>query len=177
LITAAFLHANLAHLLSNVVTAYIFISRLEASFHSGYIIAIFFISAICGNILSDLASSTSNQIAVGASTALFGFIASFVAYLIINWQTLAGLGPLRGQLTCIIGLLVFMSLLFSFVKTNNSIDYYGHLGGFIGGLFGSLMLLPPIDINSPKTTKIVGSVILSVYLLVTFLVFYLAKYN
>ncbi len=68
-----------------------------------------------------------------------------MAYLIINWQTLAGLGPLRSQLTCMIGMLVFLSILFSIFSGQNQIDYYGHLGGFIGGLFGSLLLLPPID--------------------------------
>lgn len=107
--------------------------------------ALYIISSICGNILSDLGASQSNQIAVGASTALYGYIAALVAYLIINWQTLAGLGPLRSQLTCMIGMLVFLSILFSIFSGQNQIDYYGHLGGFIGGLFGSLLLLPPID--------------------------------
>lgn len=137
--------------------------------------SLYLLSAISGNILSDLASNTPNQIAVGASTAIYGFLGTLIAYLIINWSALAALGPLRSQLCCVIGMLTFFSIILSFTNSANSVDYLGHLGGFVGGLFGAMLILPPIQ-DGPKTTKIVGGVVLGVYLLVVFLVFYLAKY-
>jgi hypothetical protein len=50
-----------------------------------YLILLYIISAISGNILSNLGASQESQISVGASTALYGYIAALVAYLIINW--------------------------------------------------------------------------------------------
>ena len=177
LITAAFLHANLPHIMSNLFSMYFLLSRLEACFNVLYLIVLYLLSAICGNILSDLASNTPFQVAVGASTAILGMLGALIGYLIMNWSALEKLGPLRCQLTCIVGMLVFFSFFFSFVKTASSVDVYGHLGGFVGGLFGSLLILPPIDPRASLTAKIVGGTIIIVYLLTTFLVFYLAKYN
>jgi rhomboid protease GluP len=176
LVTAAFLHANLGHLLGNVVTLYIILTRLEPCYNPGYLVTLYLLAAVSGNVLSDLASNTPNQIAVGASTAIYGYIGTLIAYLIINWAALAVLGPMRSQLACVIGMLTFFSILLSFTSSSNTVDYMGHLGGFVGGLFGSMLLLPPINLAMPKTVKIVGAVVLSVYLLVVFLVFYLAKY-
>jgi|JI6StandDraft_1071083.scaffolds.fasta_scaffold75171_3 rhomboid protease GluP len=174
LLTAAFLHANIGHLLANLVSSYIIITRLEACYSSWQMVIIFLVSAVCGNILSDLGAGSLGQIAVGISTAIYGFIGTLVAYLIVNWSQLAAVGPLRAQLVCVVVLFLFMSIMFSITQSTNVIDYYGHMGGFVGGLFAS-MLLPAIDPNPPKTMKIVGGVVLGVYLLTTFLVFYLAK--
>lgn len=176
LISAAFLHANLPHLLSNLFSIFFILSRLEACFNMIYLIALFLISAVSGNILSDLTSTSPIQISVGASTAILGFMGTLVAYLVINWSTLGKLGPLRCQLTCIIGMIVFFSIFFSLMGTRSGVDVYGHLGGFVGGLFGSMLILPPMDPRSPLTMKIVGSVVLISYFLTTFLVFYLSKY-
>lgn len=173
-LTAAFLHANLGHLLSNLITAYFIITRLESCYKIWEVILIFLVSVVSGNILSALGTDSLGQISVGCSTALYGFIGTLVAYLIVNWGQLAAVGPLRSQLVCYVVLIFFMSILFSITQSANTIDYYGHMGGFIGGLFGS-MLLPAIDPNPTKTMKIVGGVVLGVYLLVTFLVFFLAK--
>jgi rhomboid protease GluP len=174
LLTATFLHANIGHLLSNLVSGYIIITRLEACYSTLHIVAMFLISAVCGNILSVLGSSSPYQISVGCSTALYGFIGTLVAYLIVNWSQLAAIGPLRSQLTCVVVLLLFMSLLFSFTQSANVIDYYGHMGGFIGGLFGAMLILPPIG-GFNKMTTIVGGAVLGAYVLVVFLVFFLAK--
>lgn len=177
LITAAFLHANLTHILSNLFSMYFLLSRLEACFNVAYLVGLYLISAVCGNILSVLTSKLPNQISVGASTAILGMLGALVAYLIINWATLGKLGPLRCQLTCIVGMLMFFSLFFSVVKTNSTVDVYGHIGGFVGGLFGAMLILPPIDPRTSLTAKIVAGTVLIAYLLTTFLVFYLAKYN
>jgi rhomboid protease GluP len=175
LLTATFLHANIGHILSNLLSAYIIITRLETCYKAPNIIIIFLLSAICGNILSVLGSSSPTQISVGCSTAIYGFIGTLVAYLIVNWTQLAAIGPLRSQLTCIVVLLLFMSILFSFSQSSNAIDYYGHMGGFVGGLFGSMLILPPIGMGTNKSMKIVGGVVLGAYLLTTFLVFFLSK--
>ena len=76
---------------------------------------------------------------VGASTAIFGVLGGFVAYLIINWTALARYGQVRSSLTCVIGIIVVFSLLFSI---GSSIDGIAHIGGVVGGLLPSLAIVP-----------------------------------
>jgi membrane associated rhomboid family serine protease len=88
-------------------------------------------------MLSVLCDKTS--ITVGASTAIFGILGGFISYLIINWKALERYGPVRQTVTCIIGVLVFISLLFSL---GSSIDGIAHIGGLIGGILICLSILP-----------------------------------
>lgn len=46
---------------------------------------------------------------------------------------------MRGSLACVIGVIVFISLIFSIGST---IDAIAHIGGLAGGLFMSLAILP-----------------------------------
>ena len=87
-----------------------------------------------------------NALTVGASTALFGILGGFIAYLIINWTALEPYSQIRSSLTCTIGVIIFVALLFSI---GSSIDAIAHIGGLLGGLFMSLALLPGI---LPKAT-------------------------
>ena len=80
-----------------------------------------------------------NTLTVGASTAIFGILGGLVSYLIINWKTLEKYGPIRQTVACIIGILVFISLLFSL---GSSIDGIAHIGGLLGGILISLAILP-----------------------------------
>jgi rhomboid protease GluP len=176
LITAAFLHANLTHLLSNILSILIIFSRLEACYSILEVTLLYIVSAVSGNILSDLTSHSPYQVAVGASTAIMGFIGALISYLIINWSSLAVLGSLRRGLTFTIGFLVFSSILYSMIITRSSVDVYGHIGGFIGGLFSSLLIFPPINPRQSLVIKIVGTILITGYLLATFLYFYLLKY-
>lgn len=129
-----------------------------------------------GNILSNLTSRSSYQVAVGASTAIMGFIGALISYLIINWSSLAVLGSLRRRLTFTIGFLVFSSILYSMIITRSSVDVYGHVGGFFGGLFSSLLIFPPINPRQSLVIKIIGTILITGYLLTTSLCFYLLKY-
>lgn len=85
------------------------------------------------------------------------------------------MGPLRANLTCMVVMIIVLSLLFSFTQSSNTIDYYGHLGGFVGGVFGSMLILPTISMEGNKMMRAIGGGILGIYLLVIFLVFYLDK--
>lgn len=76
---------------------------------------------------------------------MLGFDGALIAYLAINWSTLDRIGPLKCQLTCIMGMMVFFSLFYTISGSNSGIDVYGHLGGFVGGLFGGMLILPPIN--------------------------------
>jgi rhomboid protease GluP len=108
---------------------------------------------------------------VGASTAIFGILGGFIAYLIINWVALERFGPVRSTLTCIIGIIIVFSLLFSF---GSNIDIIAHVGGLVGGLLTSLAILPGMQNKSSIITWIGVGGIVGVNL-ITFLILFLAN--
>lgn len=86
-----------------------------------------------------------------------------MAYLVINWRALENYGPVRQTITCIIVVLVVISLLFSI---GPSIDGIAHVGGLIAGIMISLAILPGIQ-EKHKMLTIVGSLGIVVLNLIT----------
>lgn len=82
---------------------------------------------------------------VGASTAIFGILGGFIAFLMINWTELERFGPIRSTIACIMAFIIFISLLFSI---GSSIDFIAHIGGLIGGIFISLAILPGMGVKN-----------------------------
>ena len=93
------------------------------------------------NILGNIMSVTVNShdiISAGASTIIMGIFGGFIAYMIINWNSL---GNIRSQLCCIVGLIIFFSFIFSLGET---VDVMGHLGGLLCGTLSGLAMFPGI---------------------------------
>jgi membrane associated rhomboid family serine protease len=87
-ITPVFLHADLMHLTFNLLMQVILGFRLEPTVGPWKTIIIYMGSAFGGVLFSCLVDP--DTIAVGASTAIFGLIASMIAWIIINWTSLDG---------------------------------------------------------------------------------------
>jgi len=95
---------------------------------------IYILSGIGGNIFSDVTQPNNDAIKAGASTALYGIIGIIIGYIIINWRGLSVVGSLlKCQLVCI-GMVIIM-FIFIFTPGTSNIDYLGHLGGFLTGLW------------------------------------------
>lgn len=133
LISAQFLHVNFIHLVGNVITIIIFLSRVEYTFGWWKTLIIYIISGIGGNIFSCLTNPSDTIIKVGASTCLYGIIGTILSYVILNWKGLDVIGRL---LKCQLVAIAVMIVLFIFILTpyGDNIDYMGHLGGFLTGL-------------------------------------------
>jgi membrane associated rhomboid family serine protease len=126
LITAAFLHANLLHLATNMLTLYIVGAPLERVLRTGRYLAVYLLSALGGSLLS-LWLSPQFSIGVGASGAIFGL---FGALLILRRQV----GAEAGGLLVLIGL----NLVISFAVPN--ISWQAHIGGLVTGVLVALAL-------------------------------------
>ncbi|EGR29302.1 rhomboid family protein, putative, partial [Ichthyophthirius multifiliis] len=160
-VTAAFLHANFLHIFFNMISTFIFVSSLEHTYGFFTVFYIWILSAIGGNIFSaDFA--TQNSIAVGASTALFGMIGLYLAYLILNWNALRFLEDLRCFVLCMAILIVSMVFLLSSGNSGimggekeQNIDNYGHFGGFITGILAGVAFPKSLEYGSyEKQAKI-----------------------
>ncbi|MUL44060.1 rhomboid family intramembrane serine protease [Streptomonospora sp. PA3] len=118
LLTSAFLHGGVTHLLFNALALYILGRQVEAVLGHARYIALWVLSAAGGSVLSLLLAP--QEWSVGASGAIFGL---FGAVFVIGRR-------LRLDIRFIVGLLV-VNLLITFLVPN--ISWTGHIGGLITG--------------------------------------------
>lgn len=170
LLSAIFGHGHFMHIFSNMLFTFMFLSRIEYTLGWWKTLIVYLLSGIAGNIFS-IACSPSG-IKIGASTALYGVIGIIIGYIIINWSGLSVVGPImKSQVVCS-GLIIILSI-FIFTPTAENLDYYGHGGGFIGGLF--LISIHDTIYNNTreKVLRIVFAVCYCLFMLGCFLGFYL----
>jgi membrane associated rhomboid family serine protease len=133
LFTAPFLHANVSHILFNMLTLAIIGSPVEAELGKLRFTALYFVSALGGSVGSYLLSSA-NQLGVGASGAIFGLMG---AYFILarrrRWEV--------GNIVVLIGI----NLAIGFASS--TIDWRAHLGGLVTGALVSLGLVRSADLR------------------------------
>ena len=119
LVTGAFLHAGVFHLLFNGYAMFILGPQLERWLGHGRFLALWFLGALAGSVLTLLA--TPAQGSVGASGAIF---ALFGAVFVIGRR-------LRLD-TRMIMVLLALNLGITFLVPN--ISWTAHIGGLVGGL-------------------------------------------
>ena len=119
LLTAAFLHGSIFHLLFNGYAMYLLGTQLERWLGHVRFLTLWVLGALAGSVLSLLAEP--NQFSVGASGAIF---ALFGAVLVIGRR-------LRLDLR-MIGVLLVVNLVLTFVVPN--ISWTAHIGGLVAGL-------------------------------------------
>ena len=120
LVTSMFLHGDVLHLFSNMVSLLIFGSYIELSFSKYKFVLIYFISGFLGSLFT-LFFLPLNTISLGASGAIFGLIGAALSILIIE----------RNNPLIILGLIyVFYFVIMSF---SSGINYISHIFGLLGG--------------------------------------------
>lgn len=120
LMTAAFLHANLTHLLFNVVALWVVGGVVEPRLGRWRYVTVYLVSALAGSVLSYLVDPFT-QASVGASGAVFGlFGALFVLALRLRFEI--------GGIIAIIAINVVIGFVPGF-----NINWRAHLGGLIAG--------------------------------------------
>jgi rhomboid protease GluP len=174
LISAMFLHVYFMHIFGNLITTFMFLSRIEYTFGFLKTLAVYLITGISGNIFSLLCSP--QGVKAGASTALFGIIGVIIGYIVINWNGLDLVGSaMKCQIWCQALLIIVFIFIFTPSSGDSSIDYYGHLGGFLAGVWISCIHESIINTTREKVLRIVFGLLLISQLLICFLVFYLSS--
>ncbi|GAA1781013.1 MULTISPECIES: rhomboid family intramembrane serine protease [Streptomonospora] len=134
LVTSAFLHVGVMHLLFNGLALYIVGQQVETALGHARYTALWVLSAVGGSVLSLLLAPESWS--VGASGAIFGL---FGAVFVIGRR-------LRLDIRFIVGLLV-VNLLITFLVPN--IAWAGHIGGLaVGLLLGAAYAYLPLGTES-----------------------------
>nr|MDT0664298.1 rhomboid family intramembrane serine protease [Micromonospora sp. DSM 115978] len=120
LLTPAFLHLSLIHVLFNVLALYVLGTQLEQMLGRIRYVALFVVCAVGGNATSYLVNGAQASSA-GASTAVYGF---FAAYFMVARRLRAD----TSQILVIVGI----NLVITFALPG--IDRWGHLGGLAAGI-------------------------------------------
>ena len=161
LITYAFLHIGIFHLLCNMYSLYIIGSQIENFYGKVKFIIIYLVSAACGGLLS---ISTNSTLSAGASGAIFGLFGSLL-YFGYHYRVYLG-SVMKSQ---VIPLIIF-NLLLGFMLPN--IDNACHIGGLIGGVLISSAL--GLKYKTNNFEKVNGSILTIIFIsFLTYLAFFI----
>ncbi len=130
LVTSAFLHADAMHILFNMYALFALGRILENLLGKLKYISIYLFSALTGGILSYYYTP---NVSIGASGAIFGLLGALLMVAIFKRRVVN-----KGLLPRIA--IVLMISLFSGFSSGNT-DNFGHIGGLLGGLLMSSILL------------------------------------
>ncbi len=151
LITSAFLHIGIFHLLFNCYALYVIGRQLESFLGKTKFLIIYLVSALCGSLMSMIFPIS---ISAGASGAIFGLLGSLL-YFGYNYRVYLGT-VLKSQIIP----LILINLIFGFMVSG--INNAAHIGGLIGGILITMSL--GIKYKSKKSEQINGIVLLSIFL-------------
>ena len=119
LFTSMFVHANIVHLIGNMIFLLIFGLRAEGLFKIQEYLAVYFVSGVAGNLLTLLFGP--NMISAGASGAIFGLFGACTIFVRQEF----------GQ--SIISVLIYAFFLLM-MSTGPNVNNLAHLGGLVVGL-------------------------------------------
>ena len=153
LLTAPFLHANIAHIVFNCYALYVIGRELESYIGHFKFLIVYLFSAITGSLMSII--FLGNGVSVGASGAIFGLMGSLI-YFGFHYRVY-----LEQVLKREIIPLVILNLLLGFII--KGVDNYAHIGGLIGGF----LITVGLGIKYKETTfeKVNGYIMSIIYLI------------
>ena len=155
LISHAFLHGNLLHLLVNMVALWFTGPALEEVLGSGRYLVLYFGGVVGGGLLQTLSSPSSTDL-VGASGAVCALLVGF-ATLFPRLEITALIFfviPVRMKATTLGWLVILGSVIFWLLGIEKEIGHLAHLGGGIAGflictyykkrgVLRDLLIIPP----------------------------------
>jgi rhomboid protease GluP len=151
LFTTMFLHANLPHLLFNMMALNIFSRDLEVIFGKKKFLAIYFLAGFMGSFGSFVFN---DNVAVGASGAIFGLLGANLYLFTINPEAYK---KIYGS-----DILVLIAINLAYGFMTPQIDNAAHLCGLIGGYFASWALgMSNEHLNAKKRLPFQASLIAS----------------
>lgn len=156
LITSAFIHIGLTHLVLNMYSLYIIGSSIEYFYGKLKYIIIYLFSALIGSLFTVVLSS-SNTLAAGASGAIFGLLGAML-YFGYHYRGYIG-NSIISQIIPIILVNIFFGLI------TPGIGNAAHIGGLIGGYIISMAVGFDKDNNSYKVHGTIISIILLGFLI------------
>jgi membrane associated rhomboid family serine protease len=139
IVTYAFLHADMVHLLFNMIGLFFFGPRLESALGGRRFLGLYFTSAVAAALASLF---TPFAAIVGASGAVFGVLFGFAKFWPRDRIYFWGIIPIEAR--WFIVLLAIYSI-WGGLTSGGGIAHFAHLGGLVGGW----IYLKVVELRSP----------------------------
>jgi len=139
LLTAAFIHFGMAHLLLNMYALLSAGDITERLYGSTRFAVIYLLSALAGNVVSGWWDASRNS--AGASGAVFGVFAALLVFVLRRPGDIPR--DILKNMRISAALMLLYSLGLGFIVP--MIDNAAHVGGLLGGALAGLLLVRPFD--------------------------------
>lgn len=147
LLSSAFLHADIGHLLLNLFCFYSFAENIEFLFGKKIVLAIFFLSLLGGSVLSLLFHRNHyDYSAVGASGAVSGIIFASI-FLLPGGKVGSFWLPIEIPAS-IFAILYVIASMYGIKAQHDNIGHEAHLGGAITGMLFAFAVYPQMVLAS-----------------------------
>ncbi|MDF1661645.1 MAG: rhomboid family intramembrane serine protease [Planctomycetota bacterium] len=145
LLTAAFVHIGIIHILFNMACLFDLGMVTEKIYGSRSFLLLYIVSALGGSVASMIVQPA--IVSAGASGAVFGTAGALLAFFIRNKNDLPP-GLFSRQVKNMGGFVLY-NLIFGFSVAG--IDNAAHIGGLATGFFGGFLLCPTIPFDRSKS--------------------------
>lgn len=154
LLSAAFLHADISHLLGNMLYLWIFAAIAAELLGQRWMFVIFVFTAICGSLCHTALNPNETIPMLGASGAVMGFEGLYLG-MAVRWRlpdphVWPIARPIPPAHLAALGLLGLLMDFGGYLSGEDGIAYGAHLGGFIGGMILGGAVVPIPRIASPR---------------------------
>lgn len=147
LLTCAFLHAGIDHILFNMLYLWIFAALAADLLGQRWMLTIFIVTAISGSLCHTLLNASSMAPMLGASGAVMGFEGAYLG-LVVRWHLPEPhVWPMTrpippSQLALLAAFGVAMDYAGLMDAAGSRTAFGAHIGGFTAGLFLTALLAP-----------------------------------
>ncbi len=134
LVTYQFIHADLGHLLGNMIFLWVFGDDIERALGRWQFLVFYLLSGVIGGLAFVLPDPNSTTELIGASGAISGIV---VAYVMLRpcakITVLVGFIPLRISAYWVVGLFIVTQLWNLEASSKSEVAYWCHAGGMLAG--------------------------------------------
>jgi membrane associated rhomboid family serine protease len=149
LITSMFLHADIIHLGLNMFFLLVSGDAVERELGSSRFLALYIAFGVIAGLFHSYLNSASAIPAIGASGAIFGVLAALAILFPFRWLIkLFGFIPIPMPAILFVFITILTETAYVSSGIIESVAHTAHVGGFLAGVFLTLLFIPKRQKNS-----------------------------
>jgi membrane associated rhomboid family serine protease len=143
--TSTFMHADLMHLVGNLLFLWLAGAVIECFWEAGPFTILYLLSGCAGTLAHHLSAPSSMIPLVGASGAIAGLMGAFVVghpetRIRMFYALWVRFGTVTVPAWVLIPAWFVLQVGYAFVDSNGGVAYWAHVGGFLTGVAGALVM-------------------------------------
>ncbi|GGA74244.1 rhomboid family intramembrane serine protease [Flavobacterium palustre] len=164
MLTSGFLHADIGHLLFNMITLFFFAPVVILYLGSWVFLMIYLASLLFGSLLTFvLHKNDYNYRAIGASGAVTGILYSAI---LLRPDMMLGIFFVIPMPAYVFGILYLLYSIYGMKAKNDGIGHTAHFGGAIGGYLITLLVYPDLLFLNPLMVSLLTIPIVILFILI-----------